>query len=163
MVRHAGEGRLGQRPGAEAFTDFYRREWRGAVRLASVVTGSVAAGEDVAQDVFQRMWLHWGAADDPRSYLRVAIVNTARSWHRRRRRERERLPRLVRVDVGPPEPERLDDIVRGLPHRQQVVIVLRYWHDLSETEIAELLDCAPGTVKSLASRARRRVASAVAP
>ncbi|MGQ0825878.1 MAG: RNA polymerase sigma factor [Actinomycetota bacterium] len=149
-------------PSAGAFSDFYRREWHGAVRLAASLTGSVAVGEDMVQEVFQKMYLTWGRADEPAAYLRVAVRNRCRSWHRRRHLERERLPMLVTTDHGPGEPDELDDVVATLPTRQRAVLVLRYWGDLSEAEVARELGCAPGTVKSLASRARQRVLVALA-
>ena len=145
-----------------SFSDFYRREWHGAVRLATSLTGTAAAGEDVAQEVFHKMYLSWGRADEPAAYLRVSIVNTCRSWHRRRNLERDRLPMLLTNDRHTSAPDELGDVVKTLPKRQRAVLVLRYWGDLSEAEIAVELGCDPGTVKSLASRARERVAVALA-
>jgi DNA-directed RNA polymerase specialized sigma24 family protein len=147
---------------APEFEAFYRERWHGAVRLARSLIGSTAAAEDVAQEVFQRMYLTWGRAEEPAAYLRVALVNTCRSWHRRRELERTRLPMLVPVNPGPSEPDELDDVVETLPSRQKAVVKMRYWADLSEAEIADELGCAPGTVKSLASRARERLAVALA-
>lgn len=148
-------------PGSE-FEAFYRTHWHAAVRLASALTGSAAAGEDVAQDVFQRMYSSWGAASEPAAYLRVAVVNRCRSYHRRRKIERLRMPLLAPVDRTDGEPGVLDDVVKVLPMRQRTVLVLRYFHDLSEAEIADKLGCAPGTMKSLASRGRERLAAALA-
>lgn len=146
---------------APDFSVFYREHWHAAVRLAASLTGSVAAGEDVAQDVFHRMCAAWDQVDEPAAYLRVAVVNRCRSYHRRQRTERLRMPLLLRRD-GAAEALEIDDVVRSLPLRQRTVLLLRYWHDLSEAEIARRLGCAPGTVKSLASRARDRVAAAIA-
>src|SRR4051794_31416844 len=53
------------------FEDFYRSHWHGAQRLATCVAGSAAAGEDIAQEVFQRMYRSWGHAEEPAAYLRV--------------------------------------------------------------------------------------------
>jgi DNA-directed RNA polymerase specialized sigma24 family protein len=70
------------------FEDCSRHHWHGARRLAACVSGSAAAaGEDIAQDVFDRMFRTWGDAGEPAAYLRVAIVNGCRSYHRRRRTE----------------------------------------------------------------------------
>src|SRR4051812_12586744 len=77
------------------FEDFYRSHWHGAQRLATCVAGSAAAGEDIAQEVFQRMYRSWGHAEEPAAYLRVAIVNGCRSYHRRRRTEVAKLPMLA--------------------------------------------------------------------
>ncbi len=143
------------------FEAFYRSNWHAATRLAASVAGSAAAGEDIAQDVFQRMYCTWGAADQPGAYLRVAIVNGCRSYHRRRKVEADHLPGLVSGASEALAPGELDDIVAALPTRQQTVVRLRYWADLSEVEIAEVMGCAPGTVKSLASRAKDRLAAAL--
>jgi RNA polymerase sigma factor (sigma-70 family) len=141
------------------FEDFYRANWHGARRLATCVAGSAAAGEDIAQDVFHKMYRSWGVADEPAAYLRVAIVNGCRSYHRRRRTEHDRLPVLARRDDAEHDPPgELDDVVTALPDRQRTVVRLRYWSGYSEAEIAEVLGCKPGTVKSLASRARDRLA-----
>jgi len=145
-----------------SFEDFYRDHWHGARRLAASVAGSAAAGEDIAQDVFDRMYRTWGKADEPAAYLRVAIVNGGRSYHRRRRTEHAYMPTLVVCDnecSGPPG--ELDDVVTALPDRQRIVVRLRYWEGFSEAEIADVLGCRPGTVKSLAARARDRLATAL--
>jgi RNA polymerase sigma factor (sigma-70 family) len=144
------------------FEDFYRDHWHGAKRLATCVAGSAAAGEDIAQEVFHKMYRSWGAADEPAAYLRVAIVNGCRSYHRRRRTEIDRMPALApRATESAHVSGELDDIVTALPDRQQTVVRLRYWEGFSEAEIADVLGCAPGTVKSLASRARDRLAAAL--
>jgi RNA polymerase sigma factor (sigma-70 family) len=144
------------------FESFYRSNWHGAVRLAHSLTGSAAAAEDVAQDVFQRMYASWGQADEPAAYLRVAVVNRCRSYHRHRKVEQMRMPLLAATNASISEPSELDDAVQALPARQRTVLRLRYWDDLSEVEIADRLGCRPGTVKSLASRGRERLAAALA-
>ena len=143
------------------FEDFSRERWHDAVRLARSLTGSTAAAEDIVQEVYGRMYLSWGRADEPAAYLRVSLVNSCRSWHRRRELERVRLPMLISTNPGAGEPDELS-VVKALPSRQRAVVMMRYWGDLSEAEIAEELGCAPGTVKSLASRARERLAVAIA-
>jgi RNA polymerase sigma factor (sigma-70 family) len=90
------------------------------------------------------------------------VVNLANSHFRRRRVERAYLTRVQRdaavrsgnapVDPSVEDRERLWDALGSLPHRQRAAIVLRYYEDLSEARIAELLQCRPGTVKSLLSR-----------
>lgn len=160
MERAAGADGAGAPYGA--FDDFYRANWHAAVRVARAMTGNAAVAEDVAQDVFGRMYRSWGRAADPSAYLRVSVVNTARSWHRRRQLEQNRLPLLVPLGSGSGEHDQLDDVVNRLPNRQRAVVMLRYWGDLSEAEIAHELGCKPGTVKSLASRARETLALALA-
>jgi RNA polymerase sigma-70 factor (sigma-E family) len=140
-----------------AFEDFYSQEWLATVRLAALLTQSVAAAEDVAQDAFGRVMARWDELDNPAAYLRVAVVNECRKWHRHRRVERAKLPLLAPVDVALDIDAGLADAVAALPYRQRAVLVLRYYADLSEAEIAGALQCRPGTVKSLASRALARL------
>ena len=142
----------------DSFGAFYRREYDRAVRLAWLLTGSRPAAEDVAQDAMAAVYRAFERIESPSAYLRRAVVNTARSWHRDERRHRERSTLLARerrtVDARDAE---LLDAVAGLPYRQRVVIVARYWGGWSEAEIAHSLGCRPGTVKSLASRALERL------
>jgi RNA polymerase sigma factor (sigma-70 family) len=144
-----------------SFEDFYRQQWPGAIRLATLTSGSAAAGEDIAQDVFQRMYLSWGTLLEPAAYLRVAVVNGCRSYHRRRKTEQHALPVLAARDGEMAPRGELDDVVAALPDRQRAVVRMRYWADLSEAEIADVMGCKAGTVKSLAARAKDRLAVAL--
>jgi RNA polymerase sigma-70 factor (sigma-E family) len=142
----------------DSFGAFYRREYDRAVRLAWLLTGSRPAAEDVAQDAMAAVYRAFERIESPSAYLRRAVVNTARSWHRDERRHLERATLLARErhTVDARDAELLDAIVR-LPYRQRVVIVARYWGGWSEAEIAQSLGCRPGTVKSLASRGLHRL------
>lgn len=119
------------------------------VRLAHLLTGSNAAGEDLVQDVFARMQGRWDRIDDPVAYLRAAVVNASRSWHRSRGRERRRLAVVAPIDesVGL-EARELLDVIDALPAGQRRAVVLRYYEGLSEAQIAKVMGCRPGTVKS---------------
>jgi RNA polymerase sigma-70 factor (sigma-E family) len=156
MADDAALGRHGARARAAGadFDAFFRANYGWAVRLAHVLVGDQATAEDVVQDAYAKVQPRFDQLENPGAFLRVTIVNTSRSHHRRRGRE---VARLRRVDATAgsiaPEARELLDAVDGLPHRQKVVIVLRYYEDLSEREIAEALGCRPGTVKSLAARA----------
>jgi RNA polymerase sigma-70 factor (sigma-E family) len=142
----------------DGFEEFYRREYLQALRLAWLLTGSRAVAEDVVHDAMAAVYGRFAGVDAPGAYLRRAVVNAARSWQRDERRRRERITllteRLPALDCGD---EELVAAVGGLPYRQRVVIVARYWGGWSEAEIAEMLGCRPGTVKSLASRALNRL------
>jgi RNA polymerase sigma-70 factor (sigma-E family) len=136
------------------FDDFYRREWAAAVRLAHLLTGVDAVAEDLAQDAFTRLHRQWQVVENEGAYLRTTVVNVCRSWHRSRGREEARVRRDA---AGAPAAAELGhddllDALDGLPYRQKAVLVLRYYHDLPESEIAAALGCRAGTVKSLASR-----------
>lgn len=134
--------------------ELFRTHYAQSVRLAHLLTGSNAAAEDLAQDAFARMHRHRGAIDNPGAYLRQTVINVCRSWHRSRSREQSRVDRLdAFVPTLPFEAEELVDALGRLSYKQRSVLVLRYWLDLSEADIALTLDCRPGTVKSLHARA----------
>jgi RNA polymerase sigma-70 factor (sigma-E family) len=157
-----GRGGMNER---ERFDDFYRAAWPGAVRLAYLLTGVPSVAEDMAQDAFGRVHRQWEHVEHPSAYLRTSVVNGCHSWHRSRRSEEARLRRALPVDTAV-APERVDvvvlrDAVESLPYRQRAVVVLRYYEDLPEAEIARMLGCRPGTVKSLASRALRQLKTVV--
>lgn len=137
----------------QTFEEFFSDVWPWAFRLASLLTQSTEAGEDIAQDVLLTMSQRWGSADRPAAYLRTSLVNASHNWRRRNRTARLKLPMLVGSDRFEFHADELADAIARLPFRQRAVVVLRYYADLSEGEIAEAVGCRPGTVKSLASRA----------
>jgi len=142
---------------------FYRSHFTDAVRLAHLLSGDPSVAEDLAQDAFERVRRRFSTIETPRAYLRVAVVNACRSHHRARSRELARSRKVgapSHSDLGARE---LLDAVDTLPYRQKAVIVLRYYEDLSERDIALVLGCRPGTVKSLASRALLRLAEEIQP
>jgi RNA polymerase sigma-70 factor (sigma-E family) len=129
--------------------DLFRSHYGSMVRLAHVLTGSNAVAEDLVQDCFGRLHQRWDRTTNPGAYLRVSVVNACRSWHRTRFRERARLRKVGIGDqtVAPEERELLDALAR-LSYPQRVALVLRYYEGLGEQEIASVLRCRPGTVKS---------------
>jgi RNA polymerase sigma factor (sigma-70 family) len=126
------------------------------VRLGRLLTGSQALGEDLAQEAFLGL-LRAGAVAAPEAYLRRSLVNLSINHGRRAARERAHLLTLREQQVAAPEIDEIWPLVLALPPRQRAVLVLRYYEDLSEAEIARVLGCRAGTVKSLASRALRRL------
>ncbi len=153
-VRLAGAPRSW--PGA--VEELYRERFGQLVRLAALLTGSSAVGEEIAQDAFIRCHRVLGDVDQPAAYLRAAVVNGCRSFHRRRKLALGLWPRTgVLPESVDPELHELADVLAVLPERQRTVLVLRYYADLSEVEIADVLGCRPGTVKSLAHRGLARM------
>jgi DNA-directed RNA polymerase specialized sigma24 family protein len=142
----------------ELFTPFYRGEYQPAVRLALALGVPKEAAEDLAQEAFVRVRARWAGVDNPGGYLRTVLVNLCRDWHRRQGRERRHLltvgDRVPPVSLGARE---LLDVLARLPYRWRAVLVLRYWADCTEAEIATALGCRPGTVKTLAARSLRRL------
>jgi len=149
--------RRGSQVGPGAFEEFYVDSWDWAVRVSSLITQSNDAGQEIAQDAFFELYRHWGDLEYPRAYLRATIVNRCHNWQRKNRTSRDKLPLLVGSQAVEMEVAELADALAGLQFRQRAVLVLRYYCDFSEAEIAEALGCRPGTVKSLSSRALRRL------
>jgi RNA polymerase sigma factor (sigma-70 family) len=135
------------------FDDFYTTQWRGAFRLAALMTNDVEAGADIAQDVFANMSRRWATIERPDAYLQRSLTNASSNWRRTGRTAAAKLHLLAVPDVDEAPIDGLAEAVARLPFRQRAVVVLRYYADLSEAEIARALDCRPGTVKSLGSRA----------
>jgi RNA polymerase sigma factor (sigma-70 family) len=145
-----------EQPGTpvEVFTDAYRSLWPGLVRLGHLLAGSRALGEEIAQEAFIGLLRHRGPVHNPGGYLRRSVVNLAISTRKRQTREREYLAGLREPVQLPPETDHTWQLLSRLPARQRAVLVLRFYEDLTEAEVAEVLGCRLGTVKSLASRGR---------
>ncbi len=151
--------------GAQARADLesaYRAQYRSLVRLTSLLIDDTGTCEEVVQDAFVRVWqrgtpLHH--SDRLPAYLRSAVLNGARSKLRRRRVRRRHL-----VVAGSPAPaaevtalagdrtRTVLEALRSLSDRQRDVLVLRYYLDLSEAEIAATLGISAGSVKTHAHR-----------
>lgn len=141
---------------AVSLEELYRREYAAMVRLAHLLTGSNDVAEDLVQESFVRLHRNWGRADQPAAYLRTTVVNRCRSWQRRRVLER-RPPVSVGPTVVEGEPREMLDALARLGVRQRTALVLRFYADLSEADIARALGCRPGTVKSLVHRGLRQL------
>jgi RNA polymerase sigma-70 factor (sigma-E family) len=135
------------------------------LRYATALTCDPHLAKDVVQDVLiraQRRWPMIGSTDQPAAYVKRMIVNEYLSWRRRRVNRDVSLahPALVELGSTVDDPTRRYDereamlarVVR-LPRRQRAVIVLRYYENLTDAEIAAVLGCAEATVRSHASQA----------
>jgi RNA polymerase sigma-70 factor (ECF subfamily) len=147
------------------FEDFYRQEHRHVLGLAFVLTGNQWVAEDTAQDAFTAAFRRWRSIvtyDSPSAWIRRVTCNRAASVLRRRVREAKALMRLVGRTQSYIDLDDGDDAfwqaVRQLPPRQAQVVALYYMEDYSVRQIAEVLDCSEGTVKTHLSRARDAVA-----
>lgn len=140
----------------------FEEHYAGLCRLAYLITGDAAQAEELVMDAFMRTFASWRRIRDldrADAYLRRTVVNLSRSRLRRQRTE-ERSPQLTETQaVSDADDARVGwDAVRTLPHRQRAAVVLRYYQDLPESEIADALGCSVGTVKSQLSKARASLA-----
>ena len=142
---------LGSAPSSD-LTALYHRQHAAMVRLARLMTGSSALAEEIVQEAFLKMHTAREWPRNPDGYLRTAVANLARSQLRRRRLE-ERTPSAHESVSFDPEIDETWAAVCRLPFRQRAVLALRFYEDLSEAEIARVLECRPGTVKSTLHRA----------
>jgi RNA polymerase sigma-70 factor (sigma-E family) len=140
--------------GALSFEAFYAERWLPMVRLATLTTGSTPLAEEIVQEAFVQLHRNWTRVQNPSAWLRTAVVNHGRSWIRRQVLERRHEPRPAEATM-PDEGVVVRAALGALSTRQRLAVVLRFYEDLPEREIAELLGCRPGTVKSLLDRAKR--------
>jgi RNA polymerase sigma factor (sigma-70 family) len=116
------------------------------VRLAHVIIGSNEVAEEVVQEAFVRLHRRWADVKNPPGFLRTVVTNLCRTEIRRSRLARRSSP--IVISINDPELDETWTAVCRLPFRQRAVLALRYYLDLPEAEIAQILDCRLGTVKS---------------
>lgn len=145
---------------ADAVTALYGDHALGLTRLAQVMLGDWAAAEDVVHDAFCGLYRRWGQLDDTsraQTYLRSSVLNGCRSVLRRTRRA----PVIQAIEHAPDAESALLDrqtrdavlaALRRLPDRQREALVLRYYLDLPDSEIAAAMSVAESTVRSTVHR-----------
>lgn len=152
--------RVGEAP-HEAFREYVVARGPALLRAATQLTGDCAEAEDLLQAALAKTYLAWDRINDRAAmdgYVRRAMVNTHITWWRRRKLE------VYPTDTLPDRPvddhtlrSELRDVLgralHRLPERQRLALVLRYYEDMPEAEIAEALGITVGTVKSTISRA----------
>ena len=156
----AGPGRAnasGERCGIGAASTvqlgaLFEREQYAMVRLAALLVGSRALAEEIVQESFITVGARWANLDNPGGYLRSTVVNACRMALRRRAIERRYAHDAASVVDTPTELVELHDALARLSDRQRAVVVLRYFADASDAEVAQLLGCRTSTVRSLARR-----------
>lgn len=151
------------------FDDFVAAASPNLLRVAVLLTRDHGAAQDLVQVALVRTASHWHTAQhNPAAYARRVLVNLAKN----RWRDRARRPVEVQYDsavktTGDPELDRLENLdqvsrlLSQLSLRQRKVLVLRFYQDLPVSEVATLLGCSEGTVKSLTSRALATLRSGV--
>ncbi|MBE1485196.1 SigE family RNA polymerase sigma factor [Plantactinospora soyae] len=146
-------------------TEFVTSRTPALMRVAYLLTGDRHAAEDLLQSALARTITKWPTLRnaDPEGYVRTVMYREQVSWWRRLRRYRE--IRLTEADEGI-DPDRsggtdvrlaMRAALRRLPPAQRAVVVLRYYEDLTETQVAEMLGCSVGTVRSRTHRAIARL------
>ena len=152
-----------------AISQLYQQERHGLLRVALLLVGDRGLAEDLVQEAFVALQRRWDSLSDHSTaagYLRVCVINGARSLRRPWVVARRHLraadsatePGADATVLLAEEHRAVVVAVRGLPRRQQQVIILRYWSQMSEAQIADALRISAGTVKSSASRALAAIA-----
>jgi RNA polymerase sigma-70 factor (sigma-E family) len=146
----------------DSFEDYVTASSARLLRFAYLLCGDRYLAEDLVQDVLSRTHRHWHRvrAENPDAYLRAALVRAHLSWRRRRMSTEKVLaepPESGSGSVDFAQQHAVRDevwaLLAGLPRAQRAVLVLRFYEDLDDRRIAEVLGCAPGTVRVHASRA----------
>lgn len=148
-----------------AFAEFYGATWTRMYRTAYAIARDAGAAEDALQSAYAKAYASWrrvARADQPEAYLRRMVVNEvlgARRWAARRPEHLTDAPEILDAPSSLSTEQHLADrdalwaALERLAPRQRAVLVLRYYEDLSEAEIADALGCSRGTVKSQAADA----------
>ncbi|WP_152360315.1 SigE family RNA polymerase sigma factor [Microlunatus speluncae] len=156
--------------GPPTFEEYAGGAWPALYRSAYLLTGNHADAEDVAQQTLEKACRYWSrivAAPVPEAYLRRMLTNTFLSGRRPKRHRLELLTdswsahEQPHAQPGPEDQLMLWPHLKSLPPRQRAVIVLRYYEDLSEEQIADTLGCSRGNVKSTAHRALKALRAAL--
>jgi DNA-directed RNA polymerase specialized sigma24 family protein len=124
---------------ARAFEDFVAESGDTLLRIATLLTSDAYLAEDLYQETLQRLAARWARVDSPRAFCRRVMHNLVIDQSRARQRRPRELELLAALDTLTPQ--------------QRAIVVLRYFDDRSEAQVAELLGVSAGTVKSTASRA----------
>jgi len=149
--------------GAEAaVTALYQASALSLIRLAYIMLGDLPSAEDVVQEAFCGLYRRWHRLKDASSamyYVRASVLNGCRSVLRRRAVRRRGLahqPSAASAEAVVLSGEEREEVIRALgrlPHRQREVLVLRFYSDLSDEQIARVMGIRPSTVRSAAHRA----------
>jgi RNA polymerase sigma-70 factor (sigma-E family) len=150
------------------FREYVAARRQGLLAVGYVLTGTQHGAEDLVQATLVKVWPRWNRvaeAGDPDAYVRKAMLNTFLSW--RRRDGGREIPSDDVTSLPQPFADSgagnaltgvldrvvLRDLLRALPRRQRAVVVLRYYADLTEAQVAEAMGCSVGTVKSQHAKA----------
>ena len=134
-----------------SFEQVYQDRHVAVVRLATVMVGSSAIGEELAQDAFIRLMGAWDRVQNPAGFLHTTVANLCRTHLKRTAHGKRITPDRVPADAGPVVDETWSALARLAP-KYRVVLALRFYEDMSEAETAAALGLRLGTVKSQVHR-----------
>jgi RNA polymerase sigma-70 factor (sigma-E family) len=165
-------GQLAADAGAEAaVTALYQANALSLIRLAYIMLGDLPSAEDVVQEAFCGLYRRWDRLKDASGalyYVRASVLNGCRSVLRRRAVRRRSLayqPSAASAEAVVLSGEEREEVIRALgrlPHRQREVLVLRFYAELSDREIAQVMGIRQSTVRSAAYRALETLARVLA-
>lgn len=148
-----------------SFDEFVAGEGPKVRRLAYLLCGDVHRAEDLTQTALAKVYRHWSrvsAMEHPTAYVNRVLVREATSWRKRKASSELVTDDLSTWDARASHPDHADAVAEAdamwqllatLPPKQRVVLVLRYYQDMSDDQIAETVGCSPSTVRSNAARA----------
>lgn len=142
------------------FDELFRYEYPRILQTIRLVLGDRAAAEDVAQDAFAQLLVHWRKVsryDQPGAWVRRVALRMAMRWRTRRIAEARAISLMSGPEAHPTSDPDLDRALRAIPIMQRAAIVLRYFEDRPVAEVADLLGCAEGTAKTHLHRGRQRL------
>ena len=157
-------------PATVPFDELVASNERRLLRLALMLSGEVHSAEDLVQTVLAKAHRRWGrirTVDHPEAYLRAMVVNEFLSWRRRLKNREVPVARLVEPvpteDISSRQAQRdaAWRLLATLPRQQRAVLVLRFYEDLPDDEIAAVLECTASTVRSNAARGLASLRAAV--
>jgi RNA polymerase sigma factor (sigma-70 family) len=144
--------------------DFCRVVWPRLASSLGLYCHDISVGEELAQEALARAWARWDRVsrlESPAGWVYRVGLNLAKSRFRRVRAEQRAYARVTPPAaaevLGAADAVAVRDAVAALPERQPIAIILRYFADLPATTVAEVMDCAPATVRSLTSQAIERL------
>ncbi len=143
-------------PDPDDFAGFYEREVARQVRRAGLLLGSREAAHDVVHEAFVAVYQRWGRIMEPGPYLERSVLNGCRDLVRRERTRARRSSEPPGSDL-PAVDAPLHDALAKLPFNHRAAVVLRFYHQLTEAEIADRLGCRPGSVGPWIQRGLRRL------
>jgi RNA polymerase sigma factor (sigma-70 family) len=154
-----GENGGGDDPWIGSLHDLYLREYLPMLRLAVMVVGSTSRAEDVVHEAFAKVAEKWTTIRNPGAYLRRAVVNGCKNSQRKSAiaTRSVRLYRQINAELPEPSDTPIFGALMRLSAKQRTSIVLKYYFDMAESDIAEAMKIPPGTVKSLVSRSLKKM------